>query len=274
MIKIGALFAAALLLASPAASRTDLSVEANHAGHSVRGRRLQRHHCPRHRQGIGQRLGPAGDRGEPRRRGRRDRRRDRRERRRRTATRCCWYRRRSRSTRRSRRACRSTPQRISPRSPLSRRSPLLFVSSKGLAVKSAKDALALAKSKPGALTYASAGVGSINQIAAELIAQSAGVKLLHVPYKGGAPALNDLVGGHVDLYVSSMPQVQQLAQSGQVNALAVTSVKRSRVAAGRADARRSPASRVSTCHPGGGSSVRPECRRMSSASSMRRSTRR
>ncbi len=109
------------------------------------------------------------------------------------------------------------------------RSPLLFVSSKGLPVKSAKDALALAKSKPGALTYASAGVGSINQIAAELIAQSAGVKLLHVPYKGGAPALNDLLGGHVDVYVSSMPQVQQLAQSGQVNALAVTSVKRTKL---------------------------------------------
>ena len=106
------------------------------------------------------------------------------------------------------------------------RSPLLFVSSKSLPVKTAKDALALAKSKPGALTYASAGVGSINQIAAELIAQSADVKLLHVPYKGGAPALNDLVGGHVDLYVSTMPQVQQLAQTGQVTALAVTSDKR------------------------------------------------
>jgi tripartite-type tricarboxylate transporter receptor subunit TctC len=107
------------------------------------------------------------------------------------------------------------------------RSPLLFVASKSVPVKSAKDALALAKSKPGEITYASAGIGSINQIAAELIATSAGVKLMHVPYKGGAPALNDLLGGHVDVYVSSMPQVQQLAQSGQVNALAVTSVKRS-----------------------------------------------
>src|ERR1700761_7326299 len=106
------------------------------------------------------------------------------------------------------------------------RSPLLFVSSKGLAVKTAKDALALAKSKPGALTYASAGVGSINQIAAELIAQSAGVKLLHVPYKGGAPALNDLIGGHVDMYVSSLPQVLQLAKDGQTRPLAVTSAKR------------------------------------------------
>ena len=109
------------------------------------------------------------------------------------------------------------------------RSPLLFVASKDLPVKSAKDALALAKSKPDRITYASAGIGSINQIAAELIAQSAGVKLMHVPYKGGAPALNDLLGGHVDVYVSSMQQVQQLAQSGQVNALAVTSVKRAQL---------------------------------------------
>jgi tripartite-type tricarboxylate transporter receptor subunit TctC len=106
------------------------------------------------------------------------------------------------------------------------RSPLLFVASKNLPVKSAKEVLALAKSKPGQITYASAGIGSINQIAVELIAQSAGVKLMHVPYKGGAPALNDLLGGHVDTYVSSLPQVQQLAQSGQVDALAVTSTKR------------------------------------------------
>jgi tripartite-type tricarboxylate transporter receptor subunit TctC len=106
------------------------------------------------------------------------------------------------------------------------RSPLLFVASKNLPVKSARDVLALARSKPGQITYASAGIGSINQIAAELIAQSAGVKLMHVPYKGGAPALNDLLGGHVDTYVSSLPQVQQLAQNGQVDALAVTSTKR------------------------------------------------
>jgi tripartite-type tricarboxylate transporter receptor subunit TctC len=106
------------------------------------------------------------------------------------------------------------------------RSPLLFVASKNLPVKSAREVLALARSKPGEITYASAGIGSINQIAAELIAQSAGVKLMHVPYKGGAPALNDLLGGHVDTYVSSLPQVQQLAQNGQVDALAVTSTKR------------------------------------------------
>jgi tripartite-type tricarboxylate transporter receptor subunit TctC len=105
-------------------------------------------------------------------------------------------------------------------------SPLLFVASKDLPVKSAKDLLALARSKPGQITYASAGPGSINQIAAELIALSAGIKLMHVPYRGGAPALNDLIGGHVDVYVSSLPQVLQFAQNGQARALAVTSVKR------------------------------------------------
>jgi tripartite-type tricarboxylate transporter receptor subunit TctC len=106
------------------------------------------------------------------------------------------------------------------------RSPLLVTASNKLAVKSAKELLALARSKPGQITYASSGLGSINQISAELIALSAGVKLTHVPYKGGAPALNDLLGGHVDIYVSSLPQVLQLAQSGQANALAVTSAKR------------------------------------------------
>jgi tripartite-type tricarboxylate transporter receptor subunit TctC len=106
------------------------------------------------------------------------------------------------------------------------RSPLLVTASNQLPVKSASEMLALAKSKPGEITYASAGVGSINQIAAELIALSAGAKFTHVPYRGGAPALNDLVGGHVDIYVSSLPQVLQLARTGRARALAVTSVKR------------------------------------------------
>jgi tripartite-type tricarboxylate transporter receptor subunit TctC len=107
------------------------------------------------------------------------------------------------------------------------RSPLLLVASRQLPVKSAREMLDLARSKPGQITYASAGLGSINQIAAELIALSAGARFMHVPYKGGAPALNDLVGGHVDIYVSSLPQVLQLAREGQARAMAVTSAKRS-----------------------------------------------
>jgi tripartite-type tricarboxylate transporter receptor subunit TctC len=106
------------------------------------------------------------------------------------------------------------------------RSPLLLTASNNLPVKSARELLALARSKPGRISYGSAGPGSINQISAELIALSAGVKLMHVPYRGGAPALNDLLGGHVDIYVSSLPQVLQLARNGQAKALAVTSAKR------------------------------------------------
>jgi len=106
------------------------------------------------------------------------------------------------------------------------RSPLLVAASNKVAARSAKELFAFASSAPGHVTYASAGVGSINQISTELIARSAGVKLVHVPYKGGAPAVNDLAGGHVDIFVSSLPQVLPLAKSGQVKALAVTGTKR------------------------------------------------
>jgi tripartite-type tricarboxylate transporter receptor subunit TctC len=106
------------------------------------------------------------------------------------------------------------------------RAPLLVTTSTKLQVASAKELFALARSKPGQITYASAGLGSINQISTELIAFSAGVRFTHVPYKGGAPALNDLVGGHVDMFVSSIPQALQLVRSGQIKTLAVTSTKR------------------------------------------------
>ena len=106
------------------------------------------------------------------------------------------------------------------------RAPMLVTTSTKLPVESARELFALARSKPGQITYASAGLGSINQISTELIAYSAGVKLMHIPYKGGAPALNDLVGGHVDIFVSSIPQALQLVRSGQIKTLAVTSTRR------------------------------------------------
>jgi tripartite-type tricarboxylate transporter receptor subunit TctC len=106
------------------------------------------------------------------------------------------------------------------------RSPMLVAASNKLPVETAGELFALARSKPGQITYASAGLGSINQISTESIAFAAGVRLMHVPYKGGAPALNDLVGSHVDIFVSSLPQVLQLVRSGQVKALAVTNARR------------------------------------------------
>jgi tripartite-type tricarboxylate transporter receptor subunit TctC len=109
------------------------------------------------------------------------------------------------------------------------RAPLLVTTANKLPVASAGELFALAKSKPGQVTYASAGLGSINQISTELIALAAGVQLSHVPYKGGAPALNDLVGGHVDMFVSSIPQALQLVRSRQIKTLAVTSSKRSAI---------------------------------------------
>lgn len=106
-------------------------------------------------------------------------------------------------------------------------SPLLLAASNSFPANSVAELIALAKAKPGSINYASAGPGSINQIAAELLALSAGIKLTHVPYRGGALAINDLVGGHVDVYVSSMPQILQIVRNGQAKALAVTSTQRS-----------------------------------------------
>jgi tripartite-type tricarboxylate transporter receptor subunit TctC len=106
-------------------------------------------------------------------------------------------------------------------------SPLLLASTNKLPVTSTQELIALAKSKPGAINYASAGPGSINQIAAELFASAAAVKLVHVPYKGGGLAMNDLIGGHVEIYFSSMLQILQAAKGGQVRPLAVTGLKRS-----------------------------------------------
>jgi tripartite-type tricarboxylate transporter receptor subunit TctC len=106
-------------------------------------------------------------------------------------------------------------------------SPLLMAVANKMPVKSVGELIALAKEKPATINYASAGPGSINQIAAELFASATGVKIVHVPYKGGSLAINDLVGGHVDLYVSSMPQILQIARTGQVRPLAVTGAKRS-----------------------------------------------
>ena len=95
--------------------------------------------------------------------------------------------------------------------------------------KTIPELIALAKDQPGKLTYASAGVGSGIHLGAELFASMAGVTLTHVPYKGSAPALTDLIGGHVAIYFSSLPPAIGLVQDGKVRALAVTGPERSKI---------------------------------------------
>src|SRR5438132_3783832 len=98
-----------------------------------------------------------------------------------------------------------------------------------LPVRSIGELIALAKQEAGKLNYASAGTGSGIHLGTEYFANLAGIKLTHIPYKGSAPALTDLVGGHVAIYFSSLPPAVALVKEGKVRALAVTSAKRSAI---------------------------------------------
>jgi hypothetical protein len=87
--------------------------------------------------------------------------------------------------------------------------------------------IALARAQPGKLNYASVGTGSPGHIAGELFKLKAGIDIVHVPYKGGGPAVTDTIGGQVQMLFVSMPAVWQHVKSGRVRAIAVTSAKRS-----------------------------------------------
>lgn len=96
-----------------------------------------------------------------------------------------------------------------------------------LPVKSVRDLIALAKAKPDALSYASTGNGAPTHLAGELFKSMAGVKMLHVPYKGASLAVVDLLSGHVQLSFISAPGVMPHVNSGRLRVLAVTNAKRS-----------------------------------------------
>lgn len=104
--------------------------------------------------------------------------------------------------------------------------PLVVVVHPGVPAKSVKELIALAKAKPGALNYGSSGSGGSNHLAGELFNAMAGVKMVHVPYKGNAPALTDLVGGHVDLVFNGLTSALPLIKYGKLRALGMTSLKR------------------------------------------------
>ena len=104
--------------------------------------------------------------------------------------------------------------------------PLVFVAP-ATSTKSLADLVDIARAKPETVSYGSIGAGSPQHLAAELLSSMAKVRFLHVPYKGSGPLVQDAVGGHVDMAVSSVPPAVPLVRSGKLRALAVTSSKRS-----------------------------------------------
>jgi tripartite-type tricarboxylate transporter receptor subunit TctC len=93
-------------------------------------------------------------------------------------------------------------------------------------VRTVQELIAEAKAKPGALTFASSGAGTSQHLAGELFKRLAGVEITHIPYKGSAPALQDLIGGHVSMVFDNVVAVAALIKSGKVRPLGVTSLKR------------------------------------------------
>lgn len=99
--------------------------------------------------------------------------------------------------------------------------PHLLVANPNVPVKSLMDVIATAKSKPGELSFASFGAGTSPHIAIERLKSEAKIDVLHIPYKGQAPALNDLLGGHVDMMFANTPDVLPHVKSGKLRAIAL-----------------------------------------------------
>jgi tripartite-type tricarboxylate transporter receptor subunit TctC len=104
--------------------------------------------------------------------------------------------------------------------------PNLWVAHPDLPVKSIGDVIALAKSKPGSLSFASGGAGTTSHLCGELLKTTAGIDMVHVPYKGPAPALQDLLGGRVQLMCDNFSNVITHVRNGKLRAIALTALKR------------------------------------------------
>lgn len=109
--------------------------------------------------------------------------------------------------------------------------PLVLVVHPSLPARDIRQLIALAKAQPGVLTYSTSGVGTGGHFCAELLNTMTGVEIRHIPYKGSAPALTDLVGGQVSMTFTSVAAVQAFVRNGRLRLLAVTSAKRSPLAA-------------------------------------------
>ena len=105
-------------------------------------------------------------------------------------------------------------------------SPILMVTGATTSLKSVADVVATAKAKPGSLNFASPGNGTVAHLTSEMFQKATGIRTQHVPYKGAAQALPDVLSGAVDLYMSSVPSLLGQVKQGKLRALAVTSKKR------------------------------------------------
>jgi tripartite-type tricarboxylate transporter receptor subunit TctC len=108
--------------------------------------------------------------------------------------------------------------------------PFLLIVNNSLPAKSLKDFIALARARPDAMTYASSGNGSVNHLLGEMLKIDASIRMVHVPYKGVAPAITDVIAGQVEAAFTSIPSVIQHVASGRVRAIAVTSAQRVAIA--------------------------------------------
>jgi tripartite-type tricarboxylate transporter receptor subunit TctC len=107
------------------------------------------------------------------------------------------------------------------------KSPMIVIVHPSLPVKSVSELVALAKKRPGELNYGSSGTGGSNHLATELFAKAAGIRIVHVPYKSIGLAITDLLGGNVQLVITSLPSALVQVKAGRVKALGVAAEKRS-----------------------------------------------
>jgi tripartite-type tricarboxylate transporter receptor subunit TctC len=104
--------------------------------------------------------------------------------------------------------------------------PIVLVVHPSIPVKNVRELIALAKAKPGVLNFGSSGNGSTNHLAGELLKSMTGIDIVHVPYKGAAPAMTDLIGGHIPMMFDNMPAVLPQVQGKVINAIAVAGATR------------------------------------------------
>ena len=108
--------------------------------------------------------------------------------------------------------------------------PYVLVTPPGSPYKTLADVVAAAKKKPGELSYASAGNGTISHLLGAMLNTSAGIEMQHIPYKGVAPAINDVLGGQVPFAFASLPSALNYIKTGKLQAIAISSAKRSSAA--------------------------------------------